>query len=190
MKNSLTPASSSAAVARQTSTITKVTALTPLSITSTGNRFASADEQYDAHHALLNLGEDSLAKMIKLGQALDASNATANDPYCPLVVTDFSNVGEHKVLLVPLGVHEVPVKLLQSGCFFIGMPGGNKPTLILADVKSTDVLNRDNSESTTICVADCVTSKFSKIRLDAPTPMIDPAMTWVVLTGRPRWLAI
>lgn len=131
------------------------------SIEQPGNRIATADEQHHAMHALLSLGESATAKLLELNGELN------NADHLPLVVTDFSNVGEHTILLVPEGVHRVPRAVLAAHCYLIGLPGRVPPTLLLEGESDQPVLNVDTAHTTRLAVFDSSFCKFAHLRLDA-----------------------
>ncbi len=131
-----------------------------------GNRIATADEQFHALHALLSLGESATAKLLELAGKLD------NAAHLPLVVTDFSNVGEHTILLVPEGVHRVPRAVLAAHCYLIGLPGRVPPTLLLEGESDQPVFNVDTSQTTKLAVFESSCCKFAHLRLDVAQPSV------------------
>ena len=137
--------------------------------TLNSNRLATPDEADHAVIMLLSLGETLVVGMIKNAMKLEM------DEFQPLVVTDFANIGDAQVLLVPSGMYEVPQRTLTSSPrYIIGIPTNrrNYPTLALTDTGSEEIYNLDTGESTRLHVCDGIHVKFANLRLDAEKPTI------------------
>ena len=134
---------------------------------TTRNRPASSDEQFHAYQTLLSLGEGVVAEFVKNARQFGM------EEYLPLVVSDFSEIGEHKVLLVGEGNYEVPKTLLESSCYIIGLPVRRTPVLQLMEGKKQQIIDADSGKTSWLTVITCGSvCKFAGLKIDAPQPTV------------------
>ncbi len=134
---------------------------------TTRNRSASSDEQFHAYQTLLSLGEETVAQFVKQAYELGM------EEYQPLVVTDFSDIGERKILLVPGGTHVVSQKVLESQCYIIGLLTSETPVLLLPEGNKQQIINADSGTTSWLAVYSCVLMcKFAGLKMDAPQPTV------------------
>lgn len=121
-------------------------------IVVSSNRPATPDELYFAYQTLLSFGDTIGANSVKNFEALEM------DDHQPLVVTDFSSIGDHKILLVPDGVHAVSRQALDSCSYIIGLPPKSsvQPTLMFADGMNRPIISDDFETTTNLAVYSVV----------------------------------
>ncbi|MBF0382429.1 MAG: hypothetical protein HQL69_15515 [Magnetococcales bacterium] len=106
-----------------------------------------------------------------------------SDPYLPIVVKDFSKVGNQTVLLLEPGIHEVPASIFEVPRVFVGLPGAcittgelrdscPKPILRFVDVEQEEILNMDTGNSSDIGKVDVGYCYFANLVIDAEEPTI------------------
>lgn len=133
------------------------------------NRYANQTELNHAIATLHSFGESEFANLVE--------NAIKHgiESYIPLVVSDFNEVGETQILLIPAGINSLPEKVLQTPRFIIGLPVEAhklKPTLMLVETETEDVLNFDTDQSAPLQICQAEQCKFACVRLDASQPTI------------------
>lgn len=150
-------------------------------MTLAGKRPATMDEIEYAVSMLCNLGESSLAGLVSNERASEVS------AYQPVVVSDFSQVAEELILLVPPGIHTLPKSVLEMPRCFIGIPQLQPPpvlvtgmpmqikvypTLLLVEGEDREVANFDTGGSSNLAFYPSALSKFACLNLEAQSPSI------------------
>ena len=134
----------------------------------TYNRRATPEEFEYAEMYLHTLGAPEIASVAKLHKTLP-SDAGEPDFY-PVVVHDFAEITEEQILLIPPGVHEVPVNLFQNRHLcVIGLRGtaGEKPVLLFNNSEVTRVFNPETCTSTEILSCELHGSRFAWLTFSA-----------------------
>ncbi len=146
-----------------------------------GKRPATQDEIEYAVSMLGYLGESSKAHLAS--EAL-ASGMTA---YQPVVISDFHQLADELILLVPPGTYALPKSVLETPRCFIGMPQLKMPpvfvtgvplrtkvfpTLLLVEGEHREVTNFDTGEASDLMFYPAALSKFACLNLDTQFPSI------------------
>lgn len=151
-----------------------------------GIRAATPDEFDACLFLLVRLATPDLFTAAKeaLATLAAADPGEILDPFVPVVATNFREVGEQVIVLVPPGRHDIPASFFDAPRLLVGLPGrtsicgpGNavvreKPVVHLVEAGQEDFANLDTLQVAPIAIIRAPFSRFGNLSLDAVEPTV------------------